>query len=70
MINLVFKHGGCSCAGTYTLLLHVDQETSHHLIDEISLEIWLETRLLECRYIQQPQQKKLKWFDSMKVSDR
>ena len=30
--------GGCSCAGTYGhFLLHVDQETSHQLIDEISL---------------------------------
>ena len=30
--------GGCSCAGTYGhYLLHVDQETSHQLIDEISL---------------------------------
>lgn len=30
--------GGCSCAGTYGhFLLHVDQETSHKLIDEISL---------------------------------
>ncbi len=29
--------GGCSCAGTYGhFLLHVDQETSHHLIDKIS----------------------------------
>jgi selenocysteine lyase/cysteine desulfurase len=30
--------GGCSCAGTYGhFLLHVDQETSHKLIDEITL---------------------------------
>ena len=30
--------GGCSCAGTYGhFLLHVDQETSHQLIDEITL---------------------------------
>ncbi len=30
--------GGCSCAGTYGhYLLHVDQETSHQLVDEISL---------------------------------
>jgi selenocysteine lyase/cysteine desulfurase len=30
--------GGCSCAGTYGhFLLHVDQETSHRLIDEITL---------------------------------
>jgi selenocysteine lyase/cysteine desulfurase len=30
--------GGCSCAGTYGhFLLHVDQETSHKLVDEISL---------------------------------
>jgi selenocysteine lyase/cysteine desulfurase len=30
--------GGCSCAGTYGhYLLHVDQKTSHQLIDEISL---------------------------------
>jgi selenocysteine lyase/cysteine desulfurase len=30
--------GGCSCAGTYGhFLLHVDQETSNKLIDEISL---------------------------------
>ena len=30
--------GGCSCAGTYGhFLLHVDQETSNQLIDEISL---------------------------------
>ena len=30
--------GGCSCAGTYGhFLLHVDQETSSQLIDEISL---------------------------------
>ena len=30
--------GGCSCAGTYGhYLLHVDQETSHELTDEISL---------------------------------
>ena len=30
--------GGCSCAGTYGhFLLHVDQETSHQLIDEIAL---------------------------------
>ena len=30
--------GGCSCAGTYGhFLLHVDQETSHQLVDEISL---------------------------------
>lgn len=30
--------GGCSCAGTYGhFLLHVDQETSHKLINEISL---------------------------------
>ncbi|TRX42830.1 aminotransferase class V-fold PLP-dependent enzyme [Flavobacterium restrictum] len=30
--------GGCSCAGTYGhFLLHVNQETSHQLIDEISL---------------------------------
>jgi len=30
--------GGCSCAGTYGhYLLHVDQEASHQLIDEISL---------------------------------
>jgi selenocysteine lyase/cysteine desulfurase len=30
--------GGCSCAGTYGhFLLHVDQETSHELIDEITL---------------------------------
>ncbi|WP_338407619.1 aminotransferase class V-fold PLP-dependent enzyme [uncultured Flavobacterium sp.] len=30
--------GGCSCAGTYGhFLLHVDQEASHQLIDEISL---------------------------------
>lgn len=30
--------GGCSCAGTYGhFLLHVDQETSHQLIEEISL---------------------------------
>lgn len=30
--------GGCSCAGTYGhFLLHVDKETSHKLIDEISL---------------------------------
>lgn len=30
--------GGCSCAGTYGhFLLHVDQETSHQLISEISL---------------------------------
>ena len=30
--------GGCSCAGTYGhFLLHVDQETSHKLIDEIKL---------------------------------
>jgi selenocysteine lyase/cysteine desulfurase len=30
--------GGCSCAGTYGhFLLHVDQETSNRLIDEISL---------------------------------
>jgi selenocysteine lyase/cysteine desulfurase len=30
--------GGCSCAGTYgNYLLHVDQKTSHQLIDEISL---------------------------------
>ena len=30
--------GGCSCAGTYGhFLLHVDQETSHQLIGEISL---------------------------------
>lgn len=30
--------GGCSCAGTYGhFLLHVDQETSDKLIDEISL---------------------------------
>ena len=30
--------GGCSCAGTYGhFLLHVDQEASHQLVDEISL---------------------------------
>ena len=30
--------GGCSCAGTYGhFLLHVDQETSHKLVNEISL---------------------------------
>jgi len=30
--------GGCSCAGTYGhYLLHVDQETSHELTDQISL---------------------------------
>lgn len=30
--------GGCSCAGTYGhFLLHVDQETSNQLVDEISL---------------------------------
>lgn len=30
--------GGCSCAGTYGhYLLHVDQDTSHQLVDEISL---------------------------------
>ncbi|MFI0491165.1 aminotransferase class V-fold PLP-dependent enzyme [Flavobacterium sp.] len=30
--------GGCSCAGTYGhYLLHVDQEASHQLVDEISL---------------------------------
>jgi len=30
--------GGCSCAGTYGhFLLHVDQQTSHELTDEISL---------------------------------
>lgn len=30
--------GGCSCAGTYGhFLLHVDQETSHQLVDEITL---------------------------------
>jgi len=30
--------GGCSCAGTYGhYLLHVDQQTSHELTDEISL---------------------------------
>ena len=30
--------GGCSCAGTYGhFLMHVDQETSHKLIDEITL---------------------------------
>jgi selenocysteine lyase/cysteine desulfurase len=30
--------GGCSCAGTYGhFLLHVDQETSHQLISEITL---------------------------------
>ncbi|NGY37849.1 aminotransferase class V-fold PLP-dependent enzyme [Flavobacterium sp. XN-5] len=30
--------GGCSCAGTYGhFLLHVDQETSHKLIEEITL---------------------------------
>jgi len=30
--------GGCSCAGTYGhFLLHVDQETSNKLIDEITL---------------------------------
>jgi selenocysteine lyase/cysteine desulfurase len=30
--------GGCSCAGTYGhFLLHVDQEASHKLIDEITL---------------------------------
>ena len=30
--------GGCSCAGTYGhFLLHVDQETSHQLVDEIAL---------------------------------
>ncbi|TRX24291.1 aminotransferase class V-fold PLP-dependent enzyme [Flavobacterium franklandianum] len=30
--------GGCSCAGTYGhFLLHVDHETSHQLIDEITL---------------------------------
>jgi selenocysteine lyase/cysteine desulfurase len=29
--------GGCSCAGTYGhFLLHVDQETSHHLTDKIT----------------------------------
>ncbi len=30
--------GGCSCAGTYGhFLLHVDQETSHDLVSQISL---------------------------------
>ncbi|WP_306350817.1 aminotransferase class V-fold PLP-dependent enzyme [Flavobacterium sp. '19STA2R22 D10 B1'] len=30
--------GGCSCAGTYGhFLLHVDQETSHSLVDQITL---------------------------------
>jgi selenocysteine lyase/cysteine desulfurase len=30
--------GGCSCAGTYGhFLMHVDQETSHKLVEEISL---------------------------------
>ena len=30
--------GGCSCAGTYGhFLLHVDQETSHKLVNEISI---------------------------------
>lgn len=35
--------GGCSCAGTYGhYLLHVDQETSHRLTDQISLGELLE----------------------------
>lgn len=30
--------GGCSCAGTYShFLMHVDQEASHKLVEEISL---------------------------------
>ena len=34
----VQTRGGCSCAGTYGhFLLHVDQETSHKLVNEISL---------------------------------
>ena len=34
----VQTRGGCSCAGTYGhFLLHVDQETSHQLIGEITL---------------------------------
>jgi hypothetical protein len=37
MINGIQTRGGCSCAGTYGHFLHVDQETSHKLIDEISL---------------------------------
>jgi selenocysteine lyase/cysteine desulfurase len=49
--------GGCSCAWyLWTLLLHVDQETSHKLIDEITLGDLISRVGSECPFILQQQE--------------